>query len=137
MNVKYLRLFEYSWLAQGKIFFATPYIVTLKAVSVYVTKTSKGRRNISPLVLNLGTIWRPVVKITLRPFYPQVGTPVPIQYRLNWRVVGFIDVRGALEKENFLVPAGIQTPEIPVHSLVTVPTTEQQIVIWDEYFLRC
>jgi hypothetical protein len=110
MNVKYLQLSEYSWLAQGKIFFATPYIVTLKAVSVYVTKTFKGRRNIAPLFLNLGTIWRPVVQITLRPFYPQECTPVPIQYRLNWRVVGFRDVRGALEKRKFSCPCRDSNP---------------------------
>jgi hypothetical protein len=30
-------------------------------------------------------------------------------------------------KENLLVPAGIQTPESLVRSLVTVPTTEQLI----------
>jgi hypothetical protein len=69
-------------------FLATPYMVTLKVVSVYVTKTFKGRRNIGPHVLNLGNIWRPVVKFTLGPSYPQKGTPVSIQYPLNCGVCG-------------------------------------------------
>jgi hypothetical protein len=41
--------------------------------------------------------------------------------------VSFRDVRGSLEERNFFHPAGIQTPERPVRSLVTIPTTEQLI----------
>jgi hypothetical protein len=49
---------------------------------------------------------------------------VPIELWGLWASKIFVAL---WRKENFLVPSEIQTPESPVRSLVTVPTTEQLI----------
>ena len=48
-----------------------------EVVRVHAMKAYRGIRGIDPLILNLGTRWRSVVRFTSRPFYPPSPTPRP------------------------------------------------------------
>jgi len=57
----------------------------LKFVPVDAIKTCRGRRDIAPHILNLGTRWRRQHAVTPRPLYLQGQKP---QYSSNRRTVG-------------------------------------------------
>jgi len=51
-----------------------------KSFPVHVMKAYRGRRGISPLILNLSARWKWMFKFTSRPLYFRQRTPVPILY---------------------------------------------------------
>jgi hypothetical protein len=59
-------------------------LMTGKVVPAHVMKACRGRRAIAPFVLNLGSIWRPMINFTLRPLYTRERNPVPIEYDAGW-----------------------------------------------------
>jgi len=58
---------------------------------------------------------------------------VPIELECLWASEKFVAI---WRKENFLFSAGIQTPESPVRSLVSVATTEQLICTLERIFFK-
>jgi hypothetical protein len=70
-------------------------------------------RGIATLVLNLGSRWRQMVKITARP-----GRFTPAWWPLN------AGLRGRSERtEMFLDPAAIRIPDLQTYSIVSTPIT--------------
>ena len=51
---------------------------------LYTTKTCRGSRGITPLVLNHEIRWRWVVNITSWPLYCRKGTKVPTEEKAKW-----------------------------------------------------
>jgi hypothetical protein len=49
-----------------------------KVVSVRAMKAHRGSRRVAPLILNLGTKWRWLVILTVRPIYFRERTLVPV-----------------------------------------------------------
>jgi hypothetical protein len=77
-----------------------------QAIKHYVMKTS-GKWRYSSTILDLGTRWRLVVGITLRPFYPRGKGP---RYTLDRRLGGPQRRSGRCGVQKNLAPAGIRIP---------------------------
>jgi hypothetical protein len=54
-----------------------------KAPHIPATKVQERSRNITPLILTLGTRWMSAVNFTFRPFYPRERTRHPLNRRLG------------------------------------------------------
>jgi len=65
------------WRREHWLYVACRYLTKGKFVSVQTIKAYTGSGGTIPFILNLGTRWRWVVNITLRPLYLQDRTPVP------------------------------------------------------------
>jgi hypothetical protein len=85
--------------------------VKTKVVTVRTTKVYRGSGNTTPLVLNLCNRWRWVINITPRLFYAWERTTVLTGLEAGW------------VPEKYIATSGIRTPDRPVRSLVTIPTT--------------
>jgi hypothetical protein len=70
-----------------KVVFVTNLSLSIKTgtlVSVDAMEAYRGRRCITPLILNFGTKWRQVVNITPQSLHPQERTPVPTVAKTGW-----------------------------------------------------
>ena len=67
------------------------------------------RKDIAPLILNLGTRWWSVFKVTPRPLYPQEGNPVPVEYVVRLAPEPVQTLRG---REKSLVPTRFPTQTV-------------------------
>ena len=94
-----------------ELLFVVIQIQKRKFVPLQTIKAYKGRQHIVPLI-NLGTRRRLVVSITYRPFYSR--------YPLTG---SWVDTRTVLD----VTPAGTQTLDCSVRSLVIIPTTLAQL----------
>jgi hypothetical protein len=76
---------------------------------------------IDPRVLDFGTIWKSVVKVTPRPLYPPRKSP---RHPLDRRLVGPQNLSGRLGEEKNLAPTVTRTliPRSSSPSLVAIPT---------------
>jgi hypothetical protein len=90
-----------------------------KVFPVHSIKAYKGRRGISPLILNLGTLWRWVVN-----FMPHAAA-LP-QYPLYRRMVGPQTDWTFWGRGKYLASAGIRTLDHPARRLDTTPSTLPQ-----------
>ena len=72
-----------------------------KVVPFYSTKTYRGSWGIAPLIFNLGTRWRWVVKFTFRPLYPR-KTRRPLEAGSTAEPFGTV-----FEGRKYLTPDGI------------------------------
>ena len=86
---------------------------------VHDMKAYRASRGMEPLILNLGTRWKCVVKFTPRRFI--IGKEA--RYQLNSRLGRPQCQYDVMQKGKNSRSKGVQTPDRLAHSVVTIPTT--------------
>jgi hypothetical protein len=100
-----------------------------KDVSIKMSRRAyRGKGGIAPLSLKLGTRWRWLVSMTLRPLYPRVKS---FLYPLSRRRVGRM-IWDFLRTEKSLVPAGTRTPSRLSRDLSVCKL--RYVVFWLEFW---
>ena len=91
-----------------------------KVFPIYVMKTCRGSRGITPLVLNHNIRWRWVVNITSWPLYCQERMPMSIEEKAKWAQE---PVWTLWRTGTSLNPVRIGIPDRPASSQVATPST--------------